>query len=102
MNWQVEITARETIAAGQRVFMETQHSDADVLPPDVELIDAAWRAADEVVRALGGEVVVSIQGHEMLAGTGFAPAHLVITVSRLDPERGGVHVDADASPLTPH
>lgn len=92
MNWQLDLTTRGPLKDERFVFLDTSHAtdEARVAQPDNALVTAAHQVAGSMVDALtasGDEVSLSINAHETTEGDGFRPAHITITVSRLDPKR---------------
>jgi hypothetical protein len=86
MNWQIESTADGLSSA----FVDiTRATDEDPeTQPDSALLSYAKTAAGNLADKLGGNVSVSILGHETTTGDGFRPAHVSITTSRLSPDAG--------------
>lgn len=85
MNWRIEATVDELTNADVDVALHTD--DDETAEPDRDILKAARAAARGVAKALGSEVLVTLEGHETRDGKGFQPAHVVVTVSRLDPKR---------------
>lgn len=92
MNWQLEMTTRGPLKDERFVFLDTSigADEPAVVQPADALVAAAHQVAGSMVDALtaaGDEVSLSINAHETIEGDGFRPAHISITVSRLDPNR---------------
>lgn len=85
MNWRIATTVDELRSADIDVVPHTD-DDPDAEPEKAHLT-AARTASRTLAKALGGEVAVTIDGHETMHGTGFRPAHIIVTISRLDPNR---------------
>lgn len=90
MNWRKEITAKAPKARGALAEAEPEVATADHegdAAPSEALLAAVDKAVgpiiDEVAR-VRDDVCVTVEGHLTTEGEGFRPAHVVITISRVD------------------
>lgn len=81
MNWHLEATA----ATLEDAALEASYgADEDrELEPNPELLADAKSAAAALAARLGGNVLVTIDGHETTTGDGFRPSHVSVTTSKL-------------------
>jgi hypothetical protein len=84
VNWSIATIASEL--KGKRAELSLGEHESPEAKPDAKLVSAARKAATELAKLLGGEVSVEIHGHETTDGDSFRPAHVTLTVSRLDPD----------------
>jgi hypothetical protein len=86
MNWRLSATASDLTDTG--LVVERAEGEDGKQKPDAKLVACARTAASTLAERLGGskDHHVEITGHET-RGRGFTPAHVTITVSRLDPKR---------------
>ena len=82
MNWRIETTG-----AASGADVDVQLAEDETAEPTPALLAAAIAAGDSLAATLGGEVSVTVNGHETTTGDDFRPAHVTVTVSRLDPDR---------------
>jgi hypothetical protein len=85
MNWRIETTADSL--KGHKATVERAEHEPDSAKPDPKVVTAARSAAKSLAAKLGGDVHVTIHGHETTEGEGFKPGYVTVTVSRLDPAR---------------
>lgn len=92
MNWREEVTAKrpklaDALAGAEVEVSAGEHEGEPSAPAGV--VAAAERAVSLVAEELGlakDEFCVTVEGHVTTEGEGFRPAHVVITISRVDTE----------------
>jgi hypothetical protein len=83
MNWHLVATGDDL--KGAKITVEHAEGEDDTVGPDPAIVKATRRIAATLAQHLGGDVHVELHGHETLAGRGFRPAHVSLSVSRRAP-----------------